>query len=107
MNSHGTEFHVRQKFSNMDEESQDSGFDSDVRIGQFFDAVTGENTAEVYEKEVMPEGVVPEYENSAVNVNPNANATVDADENVDAADNLPSVDDPPVGDPPVRGSRWN
>ena len=38
------EFHTRQKFVNMDEEAQDTGFDSGSEIGPFFDAVTGEET---------------------------------------------------------------
>ena len=48
MNFHGTEFHVRQQFFNMDEESQEDVFDSDGEIGPFFDSVTEEETAEAY-----------------------------------------------------------
>ena len=76
----------------MDKESQDAGFDSDGEIGQFLDAVTGEETAEAHEEELVPKRVVPEDETATVEKNPIANATVDADGNVDAAENLPSVD---------------
>ena len=79
----------------MDEEAQDTGFDSDSEKVPFFDAVNGEDTEESYKEEFLPVGTVPEDETAAVDENPIANATVDPDENVDTANNLPSVDDVP------------
>ena len=38
----------------MDEESQDSGFDSDSEMGLFLDVVTEEENAEAYGEEVLP-----------------------------------------------------
>ena len=38
----------------MDEESQDSGFDSDSEMGLFLDAVTGEDNTEAYGEEFLP-----------------------------------------------------
>ena len=40
---------MRQQFVNMEEESQDAGFDIDGKIFPFLDAVAGEETAEAYE----------------------------------------------------------
>ena len=40
----------------MDKEYQYTGFDRNGEMGPFFGAVTGEETAEEYEEEVMPEG---------------------------------------------------
>ena len=79
VNSHGMEFYVLQQFINMDEESQENGFHSDGEIGPFSDTMTGEETAEVYEEEVLAEGVVLEDKTAAVDENPIANGTVDAE----------------------------
>ena len=83
----------------MDKEYQYTGFDRNGEMGPFFGAVTGDETAEEYEEEVMPEGGVPEDEISAVDKNPIAIDTVESDEIFDVDDNLPSDNnvDPPIG----------